>query len=253
MNRILHIDVRAHSTVPAEAEVRITVVPESLTPTTEVRGRLMGPRCRFASTVEVAYHLRPLPAPVTGALMMRAIIPEASLWEPEGPFLYEGPVELWQDGRRCDRVLVRHGLRTVTLGSRGLRVNGKALVLRGQALSSCSEAEALELRRTGHNLVVAEPDEAIWEVADRVGLFVLGRLTGPPDEGGKVEALAAHPSALGWLVGAEGSLVGTEGAAFVIGPPEVAETATLPVLVFGEAPAGAPSAKVLGNVTGPFR
>src|SRR6266852_987779 len=117
-NRILHIDLRSHSTIPAEAEVRITVVPERLTPTTEVRGRLMGPRCLFANTIEVAYHLRPLPpgSPTTpGALVLRAIIPEASLWEPECPFLYEGPVELWQDGQRCERVMVRHGLRTVAL------------------------------------------------------------------------------------------------------------------------------------------
>jgi len=143
-NRIRHLRIRNHSLVGARAEVHVTVVPEYQTPATEVRGRLMGPSCPYASTIEVAYHLRPLTSPhATQApsasagtptqapsasagtptqevgLTVRAIIPEASLWEPECPFLYRGPVELWQDGQRCDQVSVRHGLRTLQLGSRG--------------------------------------------------------------------------------------------------------------------------------------
>ncbi len=62
-NRIRQIEVRDRSLIPAEAEVWITVTPEHHTPTTEVRGRLMGPRCPYASTVEVAY---PPAAPAAG-------------------------------------------------------------------------------------------------------------------------------------------------------------------------------------------
>jgi len=61
-NGIRRIDVCDRSLVPAEAEVWITVTPERPAPEAEVRGRLMGPRCLFAETVEVAYPLRPLPA-----------------------------------------------------------------------------------------------------------------------------------------------------------------------------------------------
>src|SRR4051812_29148320 len=121
-NRLLRVEVRSHSLIPAEAEVRITAAPERLTAATELRGRLMGPRCPFAATVEVAYHLRPMASDVPGTLAARVVIPEASLWEPESPFLYAGPVELWQDGVRCDRAEVLHGLRSVQLGARGLRV-----------------------------------------------------------------------------------------------------------------------------------
>jgi hypothetical protein len=39
-NRILHVEVRDHSVIPAQAEVHIAVVPERRTPTTEVPGRL---------------------------------------------------------------------------------------------------------------------------------------------------------------------------------------------------------------------
>ena len=99
-NRIRQIVVRDHRLDPAEAEVWITVVPEELTETTRVAGRLMGPRCPYSATVEVAYPLRTWKREDEEAdaksLTMRVVIPEASLWEPESPFLYQGPVELWQ-------------------------------------------------------------------------------------------------------------------------------------------------------------
>src|SRR5262249_10780296 len=145
-NRIRRVEVRDRSAVPAEAEVWVTVVPEQITPTTEVRGRLMGPRCPYASTVEIAYPLRPLPrlGVVGSGLVRRLVIPEASLWDPESPFLYQGPVELWQDGRRCDQVAVSRGLRTISLGPRGLRWNGRPLTLRGAGVVGVpSEEEAL--------------------------------------------------------------------------------------------------------------
>src|SRR4051794_3816870 len=103
-NRIREVQVHDRSVIPAEAEVWVRVVPERLTPATEVRGRLMGPRCAYASTVEVAYPLRPLGPPVGNGLRavpaarggerppcrwgnddapgltLRVVIPEASLW-----------------------------------------------------------------------------------------------------------------------------------------------------------------------------
>ena len=122
-NRIRQIEVRDRSTVPAEAEVWITVVPEQVTPATEVRGRLMGPRCVYAATVEVAYPLRPLPTPSErGALAFRIVVPEPSLWDPMSPFLYRALLELWENGQCCDRATVIHGLRRLQLDHSGLRV-----------------------------------------------------------------------------------------------------------------------------------
>jgi len=57
-NRIKRVSIFCAAATPAEAEMWISVYPVSLTSTTQVRGRLMGPRCRYASTVEVAYPLR---------------------------------------------------------------------------------------------------------------------------------------------------------------------------------------------------
>src|SRR3954464_13906698 len=105
-NRILRVEVRDGSVVRAPPEVGVRADVERVTPTTELRGRLMGPRCRFASTIEVAYPLRPFVREPEGFAgpSGRVVIPEASLWDPQCPFLYEGPVELWQDGKLCRRV-----------------------------------------------------------------------------------------------------------------------------------------------------
>jgi hypothetical protein len=103
-NRIVDLDVRTHRLSPTEAEVLVVVTAERTTPETTVRGRFVGPKCALSSTVEVAYPLRPLPHNVAEMpqLSARVVIPEPSLWEPECPFVYDGAVELWQDGQRCD-------------------------------------------------------------------------------------------------------------------------------------------------------
>jgi hypothetical protein len=254
-NRIRHVEVRDRSLSPAQAEVHVLVTPERRTPTTEVRGRLMGPSCPYSNTVEVAYPLRPLPG--EGAtLVCRVVIPEASLWEPESPFLYHGPVELWEDGVRHDRITVSHGLRQVQLGPRGLRINGRPLTLRGRETERLSDDEALALRQAGCNLLVADAVGAtapLWEAADRFGFLVLGRVADADEEAlRRLAELERHPCCLGWLVPAPGELrarlpvnwrVGVEwdgvaalppGVCFVVGREEAAG-AGLPLLVSGGA------------------
>src|SRR5206468_2968618 len=61
MSRIRQVIVRNRILDPASSELWVTVRVDRRTPTTEVRGRLTGPRCPYATTVEVAYPLRPLP------------------------------------------------------------------------------------------------------------------------------------------------------------------------------------------------
>jgi hypothetical protein len=98
------VDVRTHRLEPFEAELWVIVSPEYRTPTTEVRGRFVGPKSAVSSTIEVAYPLRPLPRPPESVLglVTRAVIPEPSLWEPGCPFIYDGVVELWEGDQRCD-------------------------------------------------------------------------------------------------------------------------------------------------------
>src|SRR5580700_4648237 len=105
-NRIKDISMHISRLTPTEAEINITVRPEALAATTEVRGRFVGPRCAFAATVEIAHPLREYSREHDSAasprLILRAIIPEPCLWDPESPFLYRCEVELWQNGQLCD-------------------------------------------------------------------------------------------------------------------------------------------------------
>jgi len=215
-NRIRDFHLRDQLDDPSEAEVWVCVIPEQAAPATEVRGRLMGPRCHYASTVEVAYPLRPFvrrPERLPG-LAMRVVIPEASLWEPESPFLYLGPIELWEGGKLCDQVQVRHGLRTLRLGARGLRLNSRPLTIRGVARQECTEEDAVRLRQQGCNTLlvpVAAGTSGLWDAADRLGFLVLGRLDGSDEAARQAKVLGEHPCCLGWLF--DGEVLEQEGGA----------------------------------------
>jgi hypothetical protein len=205
-NRILQVQVREHSLDPAQAKLWITVSAEHVTPATELRGRLAGPRCLYAATVEIGYPLRPFPRRPEGleGLAARVVIPEPSLWEPQCPFVYQGTVELWQDGARRDQVQIRRGLRRVTLGRGGLRVNGRPLTLRGRSVDECDENQLAALRRAGCDLVLARSIECLSELlplADVHGFLVLGALKETEQAAlDRADALADHPSFLGWLL-----------------------------------------------------
>jgi hypothetical protein len=283
-NRIQRISVMERLD-PVEADLWISVYPERLTSVTQVRGRLVGPRCPYATTVEVAYplreHSREYESTGTPHLTVRVVIPEASLWDPESPFLYQGPVELWQGGERCDQVQVSHGLRTLALGPQGLRCNGKVLAPRGAVRGACSEAEARSVHQAGVNTLLAPAgaDATLWDLADRFGFLVLLRITSEAELKAELQragAFRTHACCLGWVVtpeavagelarvvadavlpdGLGGALLGIEleqppaaplpeKVSFVVCPeplvPEVANL-RLPALVLHEGPSEPPPA-----------
>lgn len=103
------LEVRRLSAVEAEVWIRAEV--ETVTPTTELRGRLVGPHCPGTATVSVAYPLRPLAASAD-ALTARIVIPEPNLWTEKMPFVYAGTVELWEEGQCRDRAAVSVGLKS---------------------------------------------------------------------------------------------------------------------------------------------
>ena len=243
---IYHVEVRNRSLTPAKAELSLNVYIDALSPMMEVRGRLMGPSCPFASTVEVAYPLRRTHDPLT----LKVVIPEPSLWEPESPFLYHGTVELWEHSERCDQATVRHGLCTSSLTPRGLRWNGKPLPLRGRAVRGLTDETALQLRGEGFNLLLAPLDEPqTWEIADRLGFVVIGTAGALDDNAvSQMRRLVGHPSLLGFLLDTpptqslpDDLVIGVrdaevKGSAFVACPAIQATVAhgNLPVLVIGE-------------------
>jgi hypothetical protein len=112
MNKLRQVTAELRRLSAVEAEVWIRIEAEEVTPTTEVRGRMIGPRCPGITTIEVAYPLQPftrLPESLP-SLSRRVAIPDPSLWEPEQPFVYHAVIELWQNGTRCDVAEFDYGL-----------------------------------------------------------------------------------------------------------------------------------------------
>src|SRR5258708_30160011 len=105
-NRIKELYSSILRLTPTEAVCLFGVYPERVTNRTEVRGRLTGPRCPYATTVEVAYPLRESSREYEKYgiphISMRAIIPEPNLCDPASPFCYQCTLELW-DGEQCCR------------------------------------------------------------------------------------------------------------------------------------------------------
>jgi hypothetical protein len=206
-NRILRVEVRDHVLTPAAAETHFIVQTEFRTPSTAIRGRLHGPRCHFATTVEVGYPLQNL-APANRStddrLTARVAIPEPSLWDLESPFLYEGSVELWESDHRCDIARVRHGLREIRFSPRGIAVNGKRVTIKSKEMKhACTDDEALRLRQAGFNLIIApvtDATAALWDIGDRLGILLVGRVASNATETiERITALHDHPCSLGWL------------------------------------------------------
>ncbi len=191
------------STVEAEIHFRFELSQPVSRP--ELRGRLMGPRCSQFTTVEVAYPLRPLPGnrlPHETTVIGRVVIPEPSLWDPTTPCLYEGPIELWNEGEPLVRLQVSHGLRNLALTVGGLRWNNKPIVLRGLRVDAASEADTLAWRRDGFNAWLIHGDEeadTLCALADRYGFLVVVVVDG--HTGGNLLAdLSEYASCAGWIV-----------------------------------------------------
>jgi hypothetical protein len=101
-NQIRNVEIRIHRLTPFEAELWVVVVAETITSTTELRGKFVGPKSPTSSTIEVSYPLRPFTRKPSDLpdLCGRVIIPEPNVWKPETPLVYDATIELWHDGDR---------------------------------------------------------------------------------------------------------------------------------------------------------
>jgi hypothetical protein len=210
-NSIKDIHIWNHRLNPSEAEVAIGVTPEHVSSMTQVRGRLVGPQCRCASTVEVAYALRETGREYASegipGIICQVLIPEPSLWDPVSPFLYKGQIELLESGKQCEVVQITHCLRELSLGRYGLRINGAALSLRGKSLvGPVSEADAISLHNQGINTLLVDVDNStpiLWDMADRLGFIILTRISNEQELKmalGRTREIRNRSFCLGWLI-----------------------------------------------------
>jgi hypothetical protein len=117
-NRIRHVTMQHRRVSPAEADLLVIVEADRVDTGTELRGTLIGPKCPGVETVQIAYKLRSAQRPDQphNSLAGRIVIPEPNLWTSETPFIYDGTVELWQDGERCDNRAISTLFKQTSLG-----------------------------------------------------------------------------------------------------------------------------------------
>lgn len=191
---------------PAEANIGYRVIVQSVTPGTEVRGQIVGPRCLFAATAEVVSPLRSVRYKEDGqvALIARTAFPHPGFWNPRDPFLYRVEVELWQDGQRCSRAGFDLGFRMIEMGSSNVLVNKQPFLLRGIAYLPQSREEAAVRRRAGYNLVLAREGQWNWWVrANPMGFLLLEKLTHSRLTPQYIGLLSQQPCFLGFVLGKE--------------------------------------------------
>ena len=90
--------VRADTAV---AQFMVRVVLDAPIVECEIKGRVVGPRCKGITTVEIALPLVPVKSSET-TVDFKGVIPEPNLWTPEAHFVYELTVEVWVGGRQID-------------------------------------------------------------------------------------------------------------------------------------------------------
>lgn len=164
----------------------------------QVSVRLDGPAA-IGSTVVLDIHrggqrvLREERVASGGIVVFDTVIHGAALWSAEEPNLYEVSVMMGVDGEPIDEYRTRTGLRMIDVdSSRGLRINGQEVLLRGTAVHhdngilGAATFDAAEWRRArilkeaGFNAVRSAHNplsRAFLDACDTLGLYVMDELT----------------------------------------------------------------------------
>ena len=149
-----------------------------------VAGRVTGPRCAYARTIETGYAFRPLRSNEdvdnAGAALV-ADVHESCLWEPVHPFLYEAA---WSGAGREGRV--EFGFRVLAAQDAGLSLNGQQFRFRGLA-GRIEDEERLRLLHDWDCNLLASTDSTPPEAYDRFGPFGMAPL--PDDLDAALETL----------------------------------------------------------------
>jgi beta-galactosidase len=127
-----------------------------------------------------------------GTVQLEVALPDAQLWSPETPVLYNATITLKRAARECDSIVQRFGMREITARGNVLLLNGKPIYLRAygdddiEVLTGVPPAsidvyrKRVQLARSfGFNAVryhSMTPTREFFEAADEAGLLVMAEL-----------------------------------------------------------------------------
>jgi hypothetical protein len=201
-SELSNIVIETRRLSPVEAELWISVEDGDNDSSVDLSGRARGPLCKYASTVEISYPLRPLKG--APGRTKRLLIPEPSLWTPQTPFLYYLDLS-WNAGNSAG---INHGIRRLEMIRQGCRLNGQPFTFEAIRRRPLAESELTSLRQTGFNSVVFSLHElrenmtrpaAGW-LCDRMGAFAFVELDEDSLDEDWLLPWATPTSVAGWLI-----------------------------------------------------
>jgi hypothetical protein len=142
-----------------------------------IAGTIRGPFSDFAKTLTADFKLK-----LAGSQGSEALITEPCYWTPQLPMGYE----LHVDGEHS----VRFGLKRFYCTGRNFTLESKRIVLRGKVCDSPSEADLKLARQHETALIITDPSNKVCEVASRLGVPLLVRVTSVTE----IERLAWFPA-----------------------------------------------------------
>lgn len=179
----------------ARAEVKVQVEVDGWRQRTNdlaVVVAVKGPDGRTVGTVRAA-------APKESRLRRNAValptlvVEKPVRWDLDTPALYTAEVALVQDGRECDRVSQRFGIRTAEFGTPyGFKLNGRKVFLQSMCnhhdlggVGAAAYRRAIErqfrtMKQFGYNAIRCSHNpysEDFYELADEIGILVVDELT----------------------------------------------------------------------------
>lgn len=202
-NEQIHLRLENAVLTPTEAEIHLDIQLPTGEQAKSIQGRLLGPKCPFATTIEIAYPIKLMPrSGISGSTInARFIIPEPSLWDSQSPFLYEGWIEVESKSGEKWKIGISHGLRALRLALPGLRWNDRKCIVHASSVQDPSEETLLNLRPTSINALVHDLEEGARELchlADRFGFHTLFRIEQKPSQ--EILQLGEHVAFLGWIL-----------------------------------------------------
>jgi len=209
------IELLIGEATPAEARVYVRL-PRSAGPAMRLSGHIHGPLCDFARTLPARVPL--IDQGQDDPLLAMAVVPDPCFWTPTLPMRYEAIVDGVPrsvdfsprgqpagDASPLPAVLSAHilpfGIRPLFRRGKRLLLEGRSWTMRAVAAATAPQAPLDDWRAAGAAMLLADPDEAHCESADRRGvlLVVEVRSSSAPQTIAEVRRLVRHPS-VGFVV-----------------------------------------------------
>lgn len=187
-----------------EARARLVLVTKKIDESAPASiGGLVGPRCRYSTTLTSEHRWKPTTLPPGADPSLAAFdvdLWDPCLWEPAHPFLYEGS---WAPGPGAPPVSLRVGLRQLTCRRQQLLLNGHPYFFRGLEIDFVRDANEDYfdlLHEWGCTLALCRNGQP-HDLADRQGPFLIGWLPPEPEVAWGVMSRSGcrRPSIAVWL------------------------------------------------------